>query len=152
MIGSTYLGSSNNQSAFAINIIESFKKIGKQAILEGFINSKEVQQKMQRASIIVIPSIWDEPFGLVVAEAMSNGVAVITSKVGGIPEIIKDNGIVISDINETKVVNALLELLNDPKKLIKFQKLSWNNFSHTALASALKLDDYRNKIMFNSKI
>ena len=103
---------------------------------------------MKRASIIVIPSIWKEPFGLVVAEAMSNGVAVVTSKVGGIPEVIKDNGIVLNDINETRIVNALLELLNKPEELVKYQKLSWNNFSHTAFLSSSKLDDYRNKIMF----
>ena len=37
---------------------------------------------MQESSIIVIPSIWNEPFGLVAAEAMSNGLAIISSKVG----------------------------------------------------------------------
>ena len=42
---------------------------------------------MEKASIIIIPSKWEEPFGLVVAEAMSNGLAIISSKVGGIPEI-----------------------------------------------------------------
>ncbi|MDC1280878.1 glycosyltransferase family 4 protein, partial [bacterium] len=148
LIGSAYLGSSNKQTDFALKTIENFQKIGKQAILDGFINYEEVQKKMQRASIIIIPSIWEEPFGLVVAEAMSNGVAVVTSKVGGIPEVIKDNGIVLHDINETQIVNALLELLNKPEELVKYQKLSWNNFSHTAFLSASKLDDYRNKIMF----
>ena len=148
LIGSAYLGSSNKQTDFALKTIENFQKIGKQAILDGFINYEEVQKKMQRASIIVIPSIWDEPFGLVVAEAMSNGVAVVTSKVGGIPEVIKDNGIVLNDINETRIVNALLELLNKPEELINYQKLSWNNFSHTAFLSASKLDNYRNKFMF----
>ena len=46
---------------------------------------------MKSASIVVIPSIWEEPFGLVAAEAMSNGACIIASKVGGIPEIIKKN-------------------------------------------------------------
>ena len=45
---------------------------------------------MKTASIIVIPSIGEEPFGLVAAEAMSNGICIIASKVGGIPEIIKE--------------------------------------------------------------
>ena len=53
-----------------------------------------------------------------------------------------------STIQEIKIVNALLELLNKPEELVKYQKLSWNNFSHTAFLSASKLDDYRNKIMF----
>ena len=149
LIGSTYLGSSKKEAPYAKKIITDFKKIGKQAILDGFISSHEVQKKMKLASIIIIPSIWNEPFGLVVAEAMSNGVAVITSKVGGIPEIIKDNGLVISNINETKIENALLTLLNDPAELRKLQKLSWNNFSHTSISSSYILDSYRKKIMLN---
>ena len=32
---------------------------------------------MKRASIIIIPSLWQEPFGLVAAEAMSNGIHVL---------------------------------------------------------------------------
>ena len=55
---------------------------------------------MKTASIIVIPSVWEEPFGLVAAEAMSNGICIIASAIGGIPEIVKDNGILIQDINK----------------------------------------------------
>ena len=36
-----------------------------------------------------MPSIWEEPFGLVAAEAMSNSIAIIASKVGGLSEIVK---------------------------------------------------------------
>ena len=42
---------------------------------------------MKTASIIVIPSVWEEPFGLVAAEAMSNGIGIIASDIGGITEI-----------------------------------------------------------------
>ena len=58
-----------------------------------------VKKKMKTASIIVIPSLWQEPYGLVAAEAMSNGICIIASKVGGIPEINNDNGILIENIN-----------------------------------------------------
>ena len=57
---------------------------------------------MKTASIIVIPSIWEEPFGLVAAEAMSNGISIIASKVGGMPEIIRNNGVLIDNINYKK--------------------------------------------------
>ena len=148
LIGSSYLGASDKQTPFAQKIILDFKRIGKQAILDGFISSEEVQKRMQRASIIIIPSLWEEPFGLVVAEAMSNGMCIITSNVGGIPEIIEKNGIIINEINEVKIRNALLNLLNDSKKLQKLQKLSWKNFKHTSKLSSQKLDNYRSKINF----
>ena len=54
---------------------------------------------MKSGSIIIIPSLWQEPFGLVAAEAMSNGMAIIASNSGAIPEIIEKNGILIEKIN-----------------------------------------------------
>lgn len=40
------------------------------------------------ADVVVVPSIWTEPFGRVVIEAMACARAVIASRVGGIPEIL----------------------------------------------------------------
>ena len=34
-----------------------------------------------------VPSLWEEPFGLTVVEAMAAGLPLITTKSGGIPEI-----------------------------------------------------------------
>ena len=47
---------------------------------------------------MIIPSLWQEPFGLVAAEAMSNGMCIIASKVGGIPEIIDKYGILLKKL------------------------------------------------------
>ena len=40
--------------------------------------------------LLVVPSQWDEPFGLVAIEAMASGVAVIAARRGGLPEILGD--------------------------------------------------------------
>ena len=101
---------------------------------------------MQNASIVVVPSIWEEPYGLVVAEAMSNGAAIIASYSGGIPEIIGDAGILIKKINQKKLENAILLMTKNKKLLKKYQKLSWNNFKHSAKLSSKKLDNFRDSI------
>ena len=72
--------------------------------VEGFIDQEKLHEIMKKSSIIVIPSIWKEPFGLVAAEAMSYGTAIIASKVGGLPEIIGENGLLISDLNVDKII------------------------------------------------
>jgi glycosyltransferase involved in cell wall biosynthesis len=41
--------------------------------------------------VLVVPSQWDEPFGLVAAEAMAAGVCVVAANRGGLPEILKDD-------------------------------------------------------------
>ena len=109
LIGSHRLGENRNTKPFTNKMVERFKKIGNQALFHGFKDQDFVQQKMKTASIIIIPSIWEEPFGLVAAEAMSNGIAIIASHVGGIPEIVKDNGVLIKDINTLKLKTALEE-------------------------------------------
>ena len=42
--------------------------------------------------LLVVPSLWQEPFGRVIAEAYTHGLPVIASRVGGIPEIV-DEGV-----------------------------------------------------------
>lgn len=44
----------------------------------------------QASDITVVPSLWHEPFGRVVIEAMASGSPVVASKIGGIPEILND--------------------------------------------------------------
>ena len=103
LIGSVKLGDNKNQNFYSDNVIKKMKTIGPQAQFYGFKNQEFVEKKMKSASIIVIPSIWLEPFGLVTAEAMNNGACIIASNVGGIPEIIKDNGILLDNINIKKL-------------------------------------------------
>ena len=104
---------------------------------------------MKTASIIVIPSIWEEPFGLVAAEAMSNGISIIASKVGGMPEIIGDNGVLIENINYKKLRKNLIELLKDNSLRESYQKKAWKNFKLSSALSSKILDDYRRIIFQN---
>ena len=65
--------------------------------------------------ILVVPSLY-EPFGLVVAEGMSSGMAVIASNVGGIPEFLQHNetGILCPPSNVEALTQGLLRLIYDP--------------------------------------
>ena len=143
LIGSFKLGENKNTNQYANRIINKFSKIGSRAIFYGFQNHQFVQNKMKTASIIIIPSIWQEPFGLVAAEAMSNGACVIASKVGGITEIIENNGILIENVDHLKLKKTLIKVLNNRKLLEDYQKKSWNNFRFSSQISSRKLDEFR---------
>ena len=102
---------------------------------------------MQKSSIILIPS-FHEAFGLVAAEAMSNGIAIIASNVGGMAEIINKHGILINDNNKLSFEKALLKLLDNQVLRQKFQYKAWKNFVYFAEKSSKNLDDHR-KLIYN---
>ncbi len=149
LIGSFRLGDNKNTNVYANQIINQFNSIGSQAKFYGFQDHKFVQEKMKTASIIVIPSVWQEPFGLVAAEAMSNGLCIIASKVGGIPEIINDNGVLIEKIDKNKLYKNLIELISNDKKRVIYQKKAWKNFTFSSKESSKKLDQFRKIISEN---
>ena len=149
LIGSPRLGENKTKGLFVDNLIKEFQRIGSQVQFHGFKNQNFVQEQMKTASIIVIPSIWEEPFGLVAAEAMSNGIAIIASKMGGIPEIVKENGILVENVNKSNIRDELEKLINNSSKRKFFQKASWDNFTLHAKKTSRKLDKFREKILFS---
>jgi glycosyltransferase involved in cell wall biosynthesis len=48
----------------------------------------DVVTPLHAADVVVVPSVWEEPFGRTVIEALSTGRPVIASAIGGIPEIL----------------------------------------------------------------
>lgn len=54
----------------------------------GELSRLEILRLMEEAACLVVPSILDEPFGLVVIEAYSAGLPVIASRLGTLPELV----------------------------------------------------------------
>ena len=48
----------------------------------------DVVGPLHAADVVVVPSVWAEPFGRVIVEAMATGRPAVASRVGGIPEIL----------------------------------------------------------------
>jgi glycosyltransferase involved in cell wall biosynthesis len=58
--------------------------------LAGWRTHDEVLDEMSRARALVVPSIWHETFGLVVAEAFASGTPVIASRLGAVSELLDE--------------------------------------------------------------
>lgn len=69
-----------------------------------------------RSSMLLVPSVWEEGFGMVVLEAQAMGIPVIASCRGGLPESVGSGGIVIDDyLNAETWANTIRYLLNDSR-------------------------------------
>jgi glycosyltransferase involved in cell wall biosynthesis len=71
---------------------------------------------MAGADVCVVPSVWQEAFGLAALEPMTHALPVIASRAGGIPEIVVDRqtGILVDPGDEAGLTVALTRLLADP--------------------------------------
>lgn len=67
--------------------------------------------------ILVFSSVWDEPFGITLLEAMSCGLAVVATRSGGSAEVIEPevNALVFPKENHRLCAQQILRLLNDPR-------------------------------------
>lgn len=80
----------NSATSYEKEVQKEVERLGNQVVFTGYIPNTELYRYYQIADIAVVPSIWDEPAGLVVIEAMAAGKAVITTGSGGIKEYIND--------------------------------------------------------------
>lgn len=78
-------------------------------------NSDRVDRILRGVSVVVVPSLWQEGFGLSVAEGMATGKVVIASAVGGIPEIITDsvNGYLMNPGNAEELAFKIMQVVDE---------------------------------------
>ena len=92
-------------------IEDSTKKDGRLKYL-GKLKPIELEKEYYNADVLIIPSVWEEPFGRVVIEGNLQGLPVIGSNRGGIPEIISTmkSGIVYNGYDEFELINSINKL------------------------------------------
>jgi spore coat protein SA len=82
----------------------------------GYVHhDRQLPELFQRSSVFACPSIFQEPFGLVNAEAMACGTAVVGANRGGIPEVLGDAGLLVDPEDTEELANALSTLLANPR-------------------------------------
>jgi glycosyltransferase involved in cell wall biosynthesis len=85
----------------------------------GFLPRAEAERRLESAWVQVVPSLWEEPFGMVAAEAMMRGTALVASAAGGLTETVDDGvtGLLAPPGDPDALAGALLALLEDPSRL-----------------------------------
>jgi glycosyltransferase involved in cell wall biosynthesis len=100
-----------------------------QVTFAGAKRGKELYEILNRHKILVVPSRYDEPFGVVALEGIACGCAVVGSSGGGLPEAIGPCGITFPNGNADALASALEQLLAAPDER---QRLAANRSQHLA--------------------
>jgi glycosyltransferase involved in cell wall biosynthesis len=86
--------------------------------MPGYRDHPEVLAAMARAAIVVVPSRWAEPFGLVALEALASGAALICSPRGALPEVAGDAALYADPDHPAEIAAAIQALAADePRRL-----------------------------------
>lgn len=117
IIGSTFFANATNEDEFIKSLKERAKIIKERIIFTGYVRYDLMPSYLHLADIASLPSMWEEPFGLTIVEAMAAGLPLITTRSGGIPEICEGVATIVEKENiVNNLVSAILNLYQNPDK------------------------------------
>lgn len=89
--------------------------LGDSVEFPGFVRGQEKRNRLQQAVLLVLPS-YAEGLPIAVLEGMAAGLPVVTTPVGGVPDIFEDgiNGLLVPPGDPARLAQAICRLLDDP--------------------------------------
>jgi len=105
----------------------------------GWVDPDKIPCLINKASMVIIPSRWREPFGLIALQAAQMARPVVAADVGGLPEVVAhgQTGLLVENENSEALSEAVSFLLTNPDIAIRMglsaqlraKKLfSWDRF------------------------
>jgi glycosyltransferase involved in cell wall biosynthesis len=87
----------------------------KNVTFTGFVDRSAMGDLWKKAACSIVPSIWKEPFGMVVLESWARSCPVVAHRIGGLAEIIDDgvNGLLVESDDIPGLASAVLRLLHE---------------------------------------
>ena len=108
------------------------------SLIVGMLTTPRREEVMGRAKCLLFPIKWEEPFGMVLIEAMACGTPVVAYARGSVPEIIKDGetGFIVnssdSDIRGDWIVKktGIAGLCEAVEKIYSMSKVEYQKMRH----------------------
>ena len=117
IVGSPFYGNVTNESKYIQELKHEADTIKEHIIFTGYIPYHKLPEYLWISDIAVVPSLWEEPFGNTVVEAMAAGLPLITTRSGGIPEICDGVATIVNRENIVEnLTTAILDLYEHPNK------------------------------------
>jgi glycosyltransferase involved in cell wall biosynthesis len=84
-------------------------------------------QVLEKTRVLLVPSLWEEPFGRLPVEAGACGVPTIASDCGGLSESVGKGGILLKDFHSVATWIDAIEQLDNPKRYRRMSELAKAN-------------------------
>lgn len=115
------------------------QQLENQVVFVGVKKDEELVKILNQHQILVVPSRWNEPFGIVALEGMACGCVVVGSSGGGLADAIGSAGMTFPNGNTEELTRCLYHLLTEPEKLKQYQQAADAHLEqHTAKVIAVR--------------
>ena len=120
----------------------------------GWVPPEEMPELLRKFDVLLVPSIWPEPFSRVVLEGMISGLVVVATPTGGTLEILADgkNGLLFAPGDAEDLAQKIISLADDPnlrrRLALVGQQTIKENFTITKMLD--EIEGYLQKIAFAS--
>lgn len=105
---------------------ELARRLRVKAVFTGWVSGEERARLLKESSLLAVPSVWPEPFGLVGLEAAAFGLPAIAFDVGGISEWLRDgvSGYLVRGRAPgwRALAEGLTEMLSRPERLASMRR------------------------------
>ena len=119
--------------------------------INGYTPHDKILKLLEKTSISVICSRWEEPFGRTSLEAASRGCATIISNNGGLPETTK-SGVILKKLTADEIYKEIKYLILNKQKLKKIQIDNFKNFKFDHSFITGLIDTVRSEFKKNKNI
>lgn len=117
-----YIGGNGNIEGLQTTVRD--KGVDDMVVLLGWVEGEEKIDLLNKSNVYILPS-YVEGLPISILEAMSYGMAIISTSVGSIPEVVKeDNGIIVQPGDLLALRDAILFFLKNPESVGIFGKAS----------------------------
>jgi glycosyltransferase involved in cell wall biosynthesis len=147
IVGAPRPGGSRPLSRFESELRARAAGLGDAVRFTGFLPHEEVQDHFRRAAIVVVPSVWEEPFGRTAIEGLAAGCAVIAYHRGALGEILSGRGVLLEEASPGALAAALERVIGDPKLREDLQSRAWRDFPFGIEEATARHDDLRQALL-----
>ncbi|WP_168175154.1 glycosyltransferase [Thioclava sp. F28-4] len=93
--------------------------LGSQITYGGNLTAEDLSAEVARASVCFFTPVWDEPFGLAAAEAMSCGVPVAAFDSGAVREVVGEAGVIVPTGDVAALASAARKAMTCDRQFVR---------------------------------
>jgi glycosyltransferase involved in cell wall biosynthesis len=132
----TIIGSGSEEDA--LRALAKECGVREQIDFSGSKNPAEIARLLNAHQVLVVPSRWPEPFGIVALEGIGSGCVVVASQAGGLPDVVGSCGITYEMGNRAELTESLYRVLSEPElreALLKDAESHLNQYKPATVAA-----------------